>query len=348
RAPPGSNLREMYRHRQPPIGQPRARSARWLVHAAAAVLALLAAGGAGAQDAVRGRVGIVVPLTPGSTSDQVARLLADGIGHAVAQPVLVLNRPGASGRLAATAFKDAPADGTALMLAPMAVTVLNPMLYRRLGYDPAADFAPIAQVARFRIALAVGPEVPAASLAEFVAWARRQPVPAPCGNPGAGGLPHLFGLLLARASGVDLTHLPYNGGVQAAADLTGGRLACTLDAMSTLIGWHRSGRLRILAVSGTERAAELPEVPTFAEQGFPALDGLSWIGLYAPAATPRPLIERLARAVDDALRSSAVRQGYAQLGLLAGAATPEGLAAITRHDAMRWAPVVAAAGLSLD
>lgn len=341
-------MREKYSHRRHRHGAPRSWVARRLLRGAVAALSWLTLGGALAQDAVKGRIGIVVPLAAGSTTDQVARLLADGIGRAAAQPAVVLNKPGASGRLAAAAFKEAPPDGTALMLAPMAVTVLNPLLYRRLGYDPASDFVPIAQVARFRIALAVGPEVPAASLRDFVAWARRQPSGAHFGTPGAGGLPHLFGLMLARSSGIDLNHVPYNGGAQAAADLMGGRLACVLDAMSTLIDWHRAGRLRILAVSGSERAIELPAVPTFVEQGFPALDGQSWIGLYAPAGTPRPLVERLAQAVEDAQRSAEVRQGFARLGLQAGAPRPEALSAITVRDAKRFAPVVEASGLSLE
>lgn len=313
-----------------------------------AALGLLAGPAALAQHGGKGRVAIVVPLAAGSTSDTVARLIADELGRSIGGPAVVLNKPGASGRIAAAAFKDASPDGTTLMLAPMAVTVLNPLLYRRLTYDPAVDFAPVAEVARFRIALAVAPQRPASTLAEWVAWVRRDPGRASFGTPGAGGLPHLFGLMLAQSAGLDLAHVPYTASAQEAADLAGGQIACMIDSMSTLIGWHRAGRVRIVAVSGATRAAELPAVATFAEQGFPALDASSWIGLYAPARTPPAQVTRLAQAVEQALQTETVRQAFDRLGLQPGAATPQALAAAMVRDRRRWGPVIEKAGIVLD
>lgn len=341
-------MRKKYSHHLSTPAARGARCTRRLLCGTVAALALLAGPGALAQDGGKGRLTLVVPLAAGSTTDTVARLIAEALGRASGLPVVVLNRPGASGRIAAAAFKDAAPDGTTLMLAPMAVTVLNPLLYRKLPYDPVADFAPVAEVARFRIALAVAPQLPAASLADFLAWARGHPGRASCGIAGAGGLPHLYGLMLAQASGVDLAYVPYSGGAQAAADLASGQLACELDAMSTLIAWHRAARLRIVAVSGTTRAAELPAVATFAEQGYPALDGLSWLGLYAPARTPQAQITRLAQAVEQALQSDAVRRAFAEMGLQHGAATPQALAAAMVRERRRWGPVIDKAGLGLE
>ena len=300
-----------------------------------------------AQEPPKGVIRILVPLAVGSTSDVVARLIADNLSHLWGASVIVDNRAGGSGRVAGSALKAAAADGTTLLLAPIAVTVLNPLLYAPLNYDPVKDFAPVAQVARYTMALAVGPAVPATTLAEFVAWARLHPTLANFGSAGVGGLGHLFGEQIARTGGVELAHVPYTGGPRMTSDMIGGQLAAAIEATSNLIGPHRAGSIRIIAISGSERSPALPGVQTFAEQGFPALDSKGWLAVHAPARTPKPVVDQISRAIIDAVRTREVSERLIGLGLEPTGTTPEALATIMANDTARLAPMVKASGLSV-
>ena len=301
-----------------------------------------------AQTAFTRPVRILVPVAPGGTTDLTARLLADAVGDSVGQPIVVENRPGATGRIAAEALKRAPADGATFLLAPVAVTVLAPLVFRDLSYDPAKDFAPVAQVARYPFALAVRADHPAGSVPELVAWARANPSQARFGNPGPGTLPHLLSVMVARASGVDLVHVPYRGLAQIQSELIGGQIGAAISGIADYLALHRAGRVRIIATSGPMRSPLLPSVPTFAEQGFPSVVAIGWNAVYAPTGTPKPLVDRLSVAIVKALRTPDIRDKVMELGAEPTGTTPDELAAIVAADTAFWAPIVRAAGFAAD
>jgi len=304
--------------------------------------------GAQAQATFTRPIRILVPVAPGGTTDLTARLVANVIGASLGQPVVIENKPGATGRLAAEALKHAPADGSTFLLAPIVVTVLAPLVFRDLHYDPAKDFAPVAQVARYPFALAVRPDHPARTVRELVALAKASPSHATFGTPGAGGVPHLLGVMVARESGVELVHVSYRSLTQVESELMGGQIAAAISAIAEFLELHRAGRLRIIATSGMVRSPLLPEVPTFVEQGFPRVTAVGWNAIYSPAGTPKPLIDRFSVAIVSALRTPEIRDKLTNLGLEPTGTTPEELAAIIAADTARWSPIVSAAGFAAD
>jgi tripartite-type tricarboxylate transporter receptor subunit TctC len=318
----------------------------------ARLLCLLACGplalAAFAQSPIDRPARIIVPLAAGSTSDLVARLIADHVRIATGHPVIVDNRPGAQGRIAIGALKHAAPDGTTLLIAPLALPVLVPLAAKHLDYDPATDLVPVAQVAEFAIAFAVRPGHPARTVPEFVAWARSNPASATFGSPGAGGLPHLFGVMIGRAAGIELVHVPYRSAASLAADLMGGQVASGTGALSDFIELHRAGKIRIMGTSGTQRSSLAPEVPTFKEQGFASVEGMGWVALVAPANTPQAVIDRWSRLVMAALQTSDLREKLIRLGVEPTGTTPEALAAIIAADIVRWGPIVKASGFTLE
>jgi len=287
-------------------------------------------------------------VAAGGTTDLTARLIADGIRESVGQPVVVENRPGATGRIAAEALKHAAADGTTFLLAPIVVTVLAPLVFRDLSYDPSKDFAPVAQVVRYSFVLAVRPDHPARTVPEFVAWAKVNPAQARFGTAGSGSIPHLLGVMVSRATGTDLVHASYSSLAQVQSELIAGQIAAAISAFADFLALDRAGKVRIIATSATGRSPRLPAVPTFVEQGFPAVVAVGWNAVYAPAGTPKPLIDRLSVAIARALRTPAIREKLMDLGLEPVGTTPDELAAIIAADTAHWAPVVRAAGFAAD
>ena len=202
------------------------------------------------------------------------------------QPVLVENRPGAGGRIVAESMKNAPADGSVLMLTPVVVPVLAPMVFSKLPYDPAVDFAPVAHVANFQFALGVNGTHPAKSMKELVAWYKANPAKANFGSPAPGSLPHFFGLMIGKGAGIDLIHVPYNGGAPMMNGLMGDQVSSGIDTTVEMIELHRAGKIRILGTSGATRSPLLPDVPTLVESGLAGVEGTGWFAVYAPAKTP--------------------------------------------------------------
>jgi len=313
-----------------------------------AALGAASPGGAPAQGPVDRPVKLIVPLPAGSTSDVVARLLSDRLRDGPGQVVVVENRPGASGRIAVDALKKAPADGATLLLAPIAVPVIGPLVFRNPGYDPAKDFAPIAQVAKYEFAFAVAADHPARTIDEFVAWARPNPAGASFGTAGAGGLPHFLGEMVGQTAGVELVHVGYKGIAPAVTDLMSGRIAAGIGAVADLIALHRAEKLRVLATSGEKRAPLLPEVPTFREQGYRSIEATGWHGVYAPAGTPQALIDRWSSMIAAALRTPEIRERFAALGLEPTGTTPQELAAIMAADTARWRGIIKASGFTVE
>jgi tripartite-type tricarboxylate transporter receptor subunit TctC len=292
-------------------------------------------------------VRIVSPVPAGGTSDLVARIVADSLKDAGLTPV-VEGRPGAGGRIAIDALRKSPPDGSTLLLAPIALPVIAPLTLRNPGYDPVKDLVPIGQVSRFEYALAVAVAHPAQTLAEFIAWARAHPQQANYGSPGSGSLPHFLGALLARDSGVALTHVTYRGVTQLESELIGGQIAAGISALSDFLALHRAGRIRILATSGSARSIHLPAVPTFVQQGHATVEAVGWHGVFAPAGTPQAQIDQLSTMLLAALRRRDVRERFVALGLEPTGTTASELARIIAADTARWGPVIRAAGFSTD
>lgn len=322
----------------------------WLAAPAFAALlfAALAPPAGYGQTAIKGPVRILVGFAAGGSSDVAARLIAEKLKAALGVPVIVENRVGAGGRIAAEALKNAAPDGSTLLLVPVVVPVLAPLVYKQLSYDPTRDFASVAQVATYQFALAVGPNHPANDVRQFVAWLRTNPKQANYGSPAPGSLPHFFGLMIAQATGIEMVHVAYKGGAPLASDLMGGQIACGIDSLSDMMELHRAGRIRIIATSGAQRSPLLPTVATFKEQGFPSVEGSGWIGVYAPAKTPKAAIDLVSAAIAAALTSPDLRERLLNLGYEPTGTTPGELEAIMAADTARWQPIIKASGFSAD
>jgi tripartite-type tricarboxylate transporter receptor subunit TctC len=316
-----------------------------LVRILFAVLGLAAAAAAGAQD---GPIRILVGYPPGGETDVIARLLVDRMRAALGVPVIVENKPGAGGMLAAEALKNAPPDGKTLMLSPIAVTVFAPLTHANIRYDPMKDFAPVSLAANFQMALAVGPGSPAKTLPEYIAWVRATPEKATYGVPLAGGPTHFFGVMLARATGVDLAVVPYKGSAPFVNDLVGGQVPAGITVVSQLIKLNEAGKVRVLATSGSQRSPVAPDIPTFRELGFAAIEGTGWQAFHTTAGTPRSTIDRLAAAIASAIRSPEVSERLLAMGLEPVGSTPDELATRVGADTAKWAPIVKASGFRAD
>ena len=272
------------------------------------------------QDYPAKPIRIVVPFSPGGVADNSARVVADPLGARLGQQVLVENRPGASGNIGTQAVAQAAPDGYTLLL----------------GFDGAT------------LILVAHPSVPARNLAEFIAHARARPGSFAYGTSGTGGTPHLAGELLKLRTGIALEHVPYKGGGQAITDVVGGQIPLVFTAIATAQQYVRAGRLIALGVPGARRSAALPDVPTFVESGLPGFDVSSWTGIFAPASTPRPVIDKLQKELAAVLRTAFVRERYEVLGIEPVGNSPQEFTDQVRADLARWEKVVRAANVRLE
>jgi tripartite-type tricarboxylate transporter receptor subunit TctC len=293
-------------------------------------------------------VRMLVGFAPGASTDTAARLLAERMKDELKQPVTVENKPGAAGRIAAEMLKNAPADGTTILITPIVVPVLAPLVFSKLAYDPVADFAPVAHVANFQFALSVNASHPAKNVQELLAWFKANPAQANYGTPAPGSLPHFFGVMLARGAGLDLVHVPYNGGGPLMTALLGNQVSSAIDTLVDQMELQRSGKIRLLATSAAQRSQLLPEVPTFGEAGVKGVEGTAWFAVYAPAKTPEATLRQLNAAVNKALAEPELRERFGKLGLEPTGGTPADLSAAMKRDTERWAPVVKASGFKGD
>jgi tripartite-type tricarboxylate transporter receptor subunit TctC len=245
---------------------------------------------------------IVVGLPAGAGIDAVARLIADKMRASLQRTVVVDNKPGAAGIVANMIVKQAAPDGNTLLMTPLANMVAFPHSYAKLDYDPFRDYVPVAHVAAFQLAFGIGPDVPARTLAEYVALARSGGAYANFASASAGSLPHFFGLLFAKTAGLELTHVPYKGTAQVLPALVAGEVPAAVLPISDLGALARAGKARLLATSGGQRSPQYADVPTFKESGY-AIEGSAWYALFAPAGTPRDVVEPLARAAIEAVQA---------------------------------------------
>jgi tripartite-type tricarboxylate transporter receptor subunit TctC len=319
---------------------------RVIKHLVSAMATLALATGAQAQ--VDKPVRILVGFAPGGSADVAARLLGERMAAELKQTVTVENKPGAGGRIAAEMLKGAPADGSTLMLAPIVVPVLAPLVFTKLAYNPATDFMPVAPVANYQFGLSVNAANPSKNINELVAWWKANPKEANHGSPAPGSLPHFFGVMIATGTGLDLVHVPFNGGGPLMNALVGNQVSSGIDTLVDQVEMHRAGKIRILATAGATRSALLPEVPTFAESGFKGIEGSGWFAVYAPAKTAPATVQQINAAINKALAAPEVRERFAKLGLEPTGGSAADLAALMKRDGERWAPVVKASGFKGD
>jgi tripartite-type tricarboxylate transporter receptor subunit TctC len=304
---------------------------------------------AAAQDWPAKPLRIIVPFSPGGVADNSARVVAEPLGQRLGQQVLVENRPGASGNIGTQQVAASAADGYTLLLGFDGTMVINPHVFAKIPFDTLKDFAPVTKLGDATLILvAHAQSVPAKNLAEFIGMAKAAQRSWPYGTSGTGGTPHLAGELLKQRTGLQLEHIPYKGGGQAITDVVGGQIPLVFTAIATAQQYVRAGRLTGLAVPSARRSAALPDVPTFQESGLAGFDVSSWVGIFAPAATPRAVVERLYKDLSAVLQSQFVKERYATLGIEPVGNAPAEFTAQVRDDLARWEKVVKAANVRLE
>ena len=314
---------------------------------ALSALAMLASPGAQAQ-ADKPPLRILVGFPPGGSADVIARLLAERLpGQLGGQNVVVENKPGAAGRIAIDLLKSAAPDGNTVLVMPSGPVVLFPHVYKKLNYDVNKDLAPISQLAGFQFCVVSGPKSNVKNMTELVARAKADPSTASYGSSGNGTVPHFLGLMIGDAVGIDFQHVPFQGGAPAMTALMGGHIGYTMDVVTEALEQHRAGKVRVIAVTGAQRAPQLPEVPTLREQGV-AMDASAWFAMYGPGGLPAATAQRLSGAVQAALKDPALAQRMTALGLDPIGGTPEQLALVQRADLAKWAKPVKASGFQAD
>ncbi|MGL4285686.1 MAG: Bug family tripartite tricarboxylate transporter substrate binding protein [Phreatobacter sp.] len=292
---------------------------------------------------------LVVPYAAGGATDQLARSLGEILGRDLGQPFVIENRPGANTSLGAEAVSRSEADGHTLFLASGANMVLNPLLYRRLAYDPDRDLRLISLLAEVPLVVVVHPSVPAKTLAEFVAYGRVHGDRLNYASVGIGNPLHLAAERFKMASGVRMTHVPYRGSAPALTDLVSGQVQVMFDTISSSLPHIQAGNLRALAVTTPERVAQLPEVPTVAESGYPGYRATVWFGLAAPRQVPEAVATRLATGLARALTDETLRRALEPFGFIVQKPqTPDEIARFVAEERMRWAETIASNNITLD
>ena len=303
------------------------------------ILLLLALAPAWAQSWPEKPIRLVVSFPPGGVNDTVARLLSPKLGEALRQPVVIENRGGAGGNIAADAVAKSPPDGYTFLVAGESLAT-NEFVYRSLSYDLQRDLAPVTRIADFPVAFVAHPALAAASVAELVKLARAKPREIHFGSAGVGTTGHLAGELFSSMAGIEMVHVPYKGGAPALQDLMAGRLQVMFISVALSAPQVRQGKLKALAVAGDKRAEKLPEVPSTAEAGFPEFEALLFSGLFAPAATPPAIIGRMNAEVGKALRAPDTEKRLAELGAVSAAGSPEEFGRQLRDIARRWGKLI--------
>jgi tripartite-type tricarboxylate transporter receptor subunit TctC len=326
---------------------PRARCG--LIACLAAVAALITATGVGAAEFPTRPIKLVVPYAVGGPTDILGRLVADFMGRDLKQSAFVENKPGAQGAIGAEMVARAEPDGYTLFVTAGSVIVLNPLLYKKLSYDPARDFRMLSLITDLPVVMEVHPSVPAKTVKEFVAYAKANPGRLSFGSAGTGGTLHLAGEMFKQIAGVEMTHVPYKGAGPALTDLLSGHIQVMFDALSTALPSVKAGLLRPLGVSSAQRIADLPDVPTIAESGYPDYIVSVWFGVAAPARLPDDVAQKISASLDRALNDDGFRAQLENIGF--PVFRPRSAAAITEFidaDRARWSKVIKAQNISLD
>ena len=290
----------------------------------------------------------IVNFPPGGAADTLSRILGEHIGTRLGQPIVVENRPGAGGMVGADLVAKARGDAHVVIMSNAASHGIGPVLYPNVPYDPMADFIHVASVGTFASVLVVNPGVPAQSLAEFAALAKGRQGGLAFGTGGNGTMNHLIGVLLARAAGIELTHVPYRGSAPALADAIGGQIPAVMESLPIALPHLRANRLRALGTSEAKRDAALPGVPSFTEAGFPAVQSTNWFGFSTAAGVAAPVIERWRATIAEALADATLRERFAGIGVVPGTMGPADYTGLIASELARWRGVIQAAGIKPD
>jgi tripartite-type tricarboxylate transporter receptor subunit TctC len=313
------------------------------------VAALLAASSSRAAEFPTRPIKLVVPYAAGGPTDVLGRLVAEFLSRDLKQVVFVENKAGAQGAIGAEAVARSDPDGYTLFVTAASIIVLNPMLYKKLPYDPVRDFRMLALVTDLPVVMEVHPSMPARTVAEFVAYAKQNPGKINFGSAGTGGTIHLAGEMFKQMAGVDMVHVPYKGAGPALTDLLSGNIQVMFDTLSTALPPVKSGLVRPLGVSSAQRSPDLPDVPTIAESGYPDYRVSVWYGIAAPAKLPDEIAQKISATLDRALNDDAFRASLEKIGF--PVFRPRSAAAITEFidaDRARWSGVIKAQNISLD
>jgi tripartite-type tricarboxylate transporter receptor subunit TctC len=309
----------------------------------------LCAGSVAAQAAYPSKtITLIVPTAPGGTTDIAARLLAEPLGKALGQTVVVDNRGGASGAIAAVAVKRAEPDGYTLLMQYSGYHVIAPNVVKQAAQWEAKDLQAVANVLTAPQVIVVREGLPVKTLAELIAYAKANPGKLSYASSGNGSLQHVTGAMIEQQAGITMTHVPYKGTGPALQDLLGGQVDLTFGTPPPYMPFIQSGKLRALAVTGATRVSSLPNVPTAAEAGLPKLDATSWFGVFAPAKTPKPIVDKLAAEIGKVMATPAFKQKAADLGATAEYMGPQQLDDYSRSELTRWAEVVKTAKIEAD
>jgi tripartite-type tricarboxylate transporter receptor subunit TctC len=313
---------------------------------AAAALCVAAAGMVHAQDFPTRPVQIIGPYAAGASTDTLARMLTASLSKELGQPVVVSNKPGAGGIIAAQETLRAPADGYTILLVSSAMLTVNQSIYSKLPYDPLKDFAPVGISVRMPIALVVNPAQPIKNVQELIAYAKANPGKLTFGSAGTGTTQHLAGELFKSMTGADILHIPYKGGAPAMVDLIGGQISMMFVQAPSALQQIKGGKIRALAVDGVKRDPDLPDVPTADESGVKGYDLNSWYGFVVPAGVPEPALHKLQAAVAKALKENEAK--LTEQGYLIDGGSPKDMADAIAAESKKWAVVVKAANIKAD
>jgi len=313
---------------------------------ACTVACVVQAGGAWGQAYPARPIRWVAPFPPGGTTDIVARIVAERLTETLGQQVSLDNRPGAGGNIAAEIVVKAPADGYTVLTGFPGLAI-NPSLYAKMNYDPLKDLAPVILISSAPLLMVAHPALPARTVKELIALAKRRPGELSFPSAGNGSSSHLGGELFKSVAGIDIQHVPYKGSMQGMVDLISGRMQLMINPLPEMIPFVESGKLRGIAVAGLKRSAVMPDLPTIAET-LPGFEVTTWNGLMAPAATPKEIVARLNAEVVKLLKAPATMKRMTELGLDTIASTPEQFADHLRRETDKWAKVVKASGARIE
>ena len=300
---------------------------------------------ASAQNYPTRSITLVIPFAPGGSTSVVGRGVADKMSELLGEKVVVDNRPGAGGTVGTKAVAKSEPDGYTLVLGYTGTLAIGPSLYKNVGYDPRKDFAPIGLIGNAPNSLVVNPSFPAKTIAELIAYAKANPGKVNFGSAGAGTASHITGEYFARSAGITLVHIPYKGTGPAMTDLLGGHIPMAFAPIPASHANVAAGKLRALAVTSTTRSGLLPDVPTMIEAGLPGFDASLYYGLAAPAGTPRPIIDKLNKALRDALASDEVKRQLGTDGTEITPGTPEAYADFIDKDEKKWSQLLKGSGV---
>jgi tripartite-type tricarboxylate transporter receptor subunit TctC len=310
-----------------------------------AALALAVTAGAQAQTYPSRPIRLIVPFPPGGSTDILARALAQKLSEGLAQPVVIDNRPGAGGSIGSEAVAKAAPDGYTLLMAQLGPLAVSPGIYKNLPYDPVKSFAPVSRMAIVPSVLVVNPQVPVASAAELIAYARAHPGKLTYGSAGSGSTSHLTTEYFKLATGTDILHVPYKGVGPMLTDLISGQLSMGINGAPAVMSHVISGRLRALAVTGLTRVPSLPQIPTLVESGVEGFDASGWYGIVAPAGTAREIVMRLNGEIRRIMQTPELRTRLDNEGAIPAANSPEEFGAFIVSEIARWGAVLKRAGI---